>query len=356
MNTNNNLIYLDNNRTTVIDPEVATAMQATNLLSADELMTKAKAQVAALVHAQAEEIVLTEGTSDAIAIGIRVLFEACSEKGKHIITSVTEHPAVLNACKKLESRGAEITYLPVNREGLVDVDDLKQATRPDTILLCLMAANNETGVMLPIEAVAGHCRNKHIAFFSDGSQFVGKQWCDVNDLGIDCLAFGSHKMYGPPGIGALFLSNRLIETNPLLKNLIAGVKKNETRLNSSLVAGFGMAAEIAKRDYWEMSTHISRIKNYFEHQLLDLEGLRINGSTRYRIYNTSNLHFKQAEKIRSLLSEFEFLSNHNRHSHVLSAMGLTVEECKNSFRFSFGKFNTLDEVKLLVSRILELHS
>jgi cysteine desulfurase len=223
-------------------------------------------------------------------------------------------------------------------------------------MVCLMAANNETGVISPIEKIAEVCHEKNILFFSDTSQFVGKEHCDVNELGIDCMAFGSHKMYGPRGIGALFLSDRILKSNGSLSAGFDQLKANYGRDKEHAVvaAGFGKAAETAKRDYWDISSRVSKLRSYFEHQLLDLEGLRINGSTRHRLYNTSNLTFTNATKLNPLLSEFDFTSNHDRLSHVLQAMGLSEEDNRNSFRFSFGKYNTAAEVKQLVKAISEL--
>jgi cysteine desulfurase len=210
-----------------------------------------------------------------------------------------------------------------------------------------MAANNETGVIQPIEKIAEICKEKNILFFSDASQYAGKLRCDVKDLGMHALAFGAHKMYGPQGIGLLYADEKHAE-------LLDFIRQNyRPELTAAQIAGFGKAAEIASQNYWEDSAHISKLKNYFEHQLLDIEGFRINGSTRYRLYNTSNVTFPSTKNVAELLNRYDFAENIKKPSHVLKNMGLSDEEIKNSFRFSFGKYNTLEEVKLLVEELLK---
>jgi cysteine desulfurase len=225
-----------------------------------------------------------------------------------------------------------------------------------------MAANNETGVIQPIEKIAEICNDKDVLFFCDATQFVGKERCDVAELGIHCMAFSAHKMYGPKGIGALYIRRKNPRVN-LIEQINGGGHQNGKRsgtLNVPLIAGFGKAAELFEQNFWDIGSHVSKLKNYFEHQLLDIENLRINGSTKHRLYNTSNLTFPQTKKITSLLNKFAFSSGsacasaNPEPSHVLTAMGLSEEEIKNSFRFSFGKNNTLDEVKLLVEEIKKL--
>jgi cysteine desulfurase len=222
-----------------------------------------------------------------------------------------------------------------------------------------MAANNETGVIQPLEKIAEICNEHKIIFFSDATQFVGKERCDVQELGVHCMAFSAHKMYGPKGIGALYIRRKNPRVN-VMEQIHGGGHQNNKRsgtLNVPLIAGFGKAAKIAGNHYWDNSTHISKLKNYFEHHLLDIEGLRINGSTRHRLFNTSNLTFPPEKHVSSLLSKFAFSSgsacssDKPEPSHVLGAMGLTNEEIKNSFRFSFGKFNSLEEIKLIVEEI-----
>jgi cysteine desulfurase len=363
MNSTSNLIYFDNNRTTVIDPEVEAEMQlylSKNTSGSKQIpdtsIDSAISYIAALINGSVNELVFTNGTSHSIALGIELLYTARKEKTNHIITSHSEHPAVLNACKKLEQQGAILSFVGVDQEGVIANDQLVELIKPETALICLMAANNETGVLSPIEKIAQLCKEKELLFFCDASQFVGKEHCDSKELSIDCMAFGSHKMYGPKGVGALYINEDCLTKNPTLKNKFTELQLSTNLLPTELIIGFGKACEVAKRDYWEISAHISKLRNYFEHQLLDVEGLRINGSTRYRIYNTSNLFFPEAAKILTLKNKYDFLSNHNRISKTLLAMGLSEEDCHNSFRFSFGKYNTLEEVKTFTSEILNLHN
>lgn len=369
----NNLIYFDNNATTKVDNEVietiipfyneyygnaASKLHAHGWI-AQAAIEKATQQIASLINCEEAEIIFTSGATEAVNLAIKGMFEAYASKGNHIITCKTEHKAVLDTCLALENKGAEVTYLNVDKEGLIDLTELKAAIKSTTILVSIMAANNETGVLQPLEKIAAICNEKDVLFFSDATQFVGKERCDVTELGIHCMAFSAHKMYGPKGIGALYVRRKEPRVN-LIEQINGGGHQNGKRsgtLNVPLIAGFGKAAEIFNKTFWESGTHISKIKNYFEHQLLDIEGLRINGSTKHRLYNTSNLTFPKEKNIKSLLNKFAFsigsacASANPEPSHVLIAMGLSDEEVKNAFRFSFGKNNTLDEVKLLVEEI-----
>lgn len=372
----NNLIYFDNNATTKVDKEVIETIipfydkhygnAASNLHAygwiAQAGIEKAIRQLARLINCEETELIFTSGATESVNLAIKGIFEAYASKGNHIITVKTEHKAVLDTCVALENKGAEVTYLNVDKEGLIDLAELKDAIKPTTIIVSVMAANNETGVMQPLEKVAEICNEKNIILFSDATQFVGKERCDVAELGVHCMAFSAHKMYGPKGVGALYVRRKEPRVN-LIEQINGGghqYNKRSGTLNVPLIAGFGKAAENFEQNFWETGAHISKLKNYFEHQLLDMDGLRINGSTRHRLYNTSNLTFPKEKNIKSLLNKFAFSSGSAcssasaEPSHVLKALGLSDEEVKNSFRFSFGKNNTLDEVKLLVEEILKL--
>lgn len=372
----NNLIYFDNNATTKVDKEVIETIvpffdqnygNAASKLHAfgwvaQAAVESATKQIAHLINCEESELIFTSGATESVNLALKGIFEAYQTKGNHIITCKTEHKAVLDTCLYLEDHGAKITYLNVDKEGLIDLEELKAAIEPATILVSIMAANNETGVIQPIEKIAEICNDKNVLFFCDATQFVGKERCDVAELGIHCMAFSAHKMYGPKGIGALYVRRKNPRVN-LIEQINGGGHQNGKRsgtLNVPLIAGFGKAAELFEQNFWEMGSHVSKLKNYFEHQLLDIEGLRINGSTKHRLYNTSNLTFPETKKISSLANKFAFSSGsacasaNPEPSHVLSAMGLGAEEIKNSFRFSFGKNNTLDEVKLFVEEIKKL--
>lgn len=369
----NPIIYFDNNATTKVDNEVVKAMlpyfdenygNASSKLHqfgwvANAAVEEAQQKIAKLINCETEEIIFTSGATESVNLAIKGIFEAYKTKGNHIITCKTEHKAVLDTCLYLQKQGAEITFLNVDKEGLIDLDELKSAIKPTTILVSIMAANNETGVIQPTEKIAEICNTQNLIFFSDATQFVGKERCDVSELGIHCMAFSAHKFYGPKGIGALYIKRKNPRVN-LIEQIHGGGHQNNKRsgtLNIPLIVGFGKSAELSLLNYWENSTHISKLKNYFEHQLLDIENLTINGSTRYRLYNTSNITFPKNLKITSLVNEFAFASGSacssstTEPSHVLKAMGIDEEEIKNSFRFSFSKYNTLEEIKLIVEKV-----
>lgn len=367
-------IYFDNNATTRVDDRVLEIMlpyfsrnygNASSKLHefgwiAEAAVEKARKQVAELIGAEPSEIIFTSGATEAANTAIKGIFTAYRSKGNHIITVSTEHKAVLDTCNYLEEfEGAEVTYLNVDKEGIIDTDELKQAIRPETILISVMAANNETGVIQPIEKISAIARDHKIIFFSDATQYAGKVQMDVNELGIDCLCLSAHKFYGPKGIGALYLRRKDPRVN-MVSLLHGGSQENKHRagtLNVPLIAGLGKACEIAQKEMWDNNMEVSKLRAYFEHQILEIEGLRINGTTRDRLYNTSNITFPSSVNIRPLLSRFAFSSGSacttgtNEPSHVLKAMQIEEGEIRNSYRFSFGKYNSLDEVKLFLKAL-----
>lgn len=369
-------IYFDNNATTRVDEQVLKAMlpylseDYGNAASkahpygwvAQAAVEKAGEQLAGLLGCEPTELIFTSGATESVNLAMKGIFEAYGTKGRHIVTVKTEHKAVLDTCRYLEKKGAEITYLEVDREGLLDLENLKAALRPDTILVSVMWANNETGVIQPVEKIAALCAEKEIIFFSDATQLAGKERCDLQESGIHCMALSAHKFYGPKGVGALFVKRKHPRVN-LVEQINGGGHQEAKRsgtLNVPGIVALGKAAELGATDYWENSAHLSRLRNYFEHQLLDIEGIRINGSTRHRLCNTSNITFPAGKNMASLFSEFAFSSGSAcssgsaEPSHVLAAMGLSEQEIKNSYRFSFGKYNTLEEVKALLEAIEKL--
>ncbi len=354
METINNLIYFDYNRTTPIDLETLKTIELfkvealTDRTLIESRKKEAIEKIAQWLNCKAEQILFTKSTSDGIRKGMQAAFETLSKKGNHIITNISEHSAMIDVCKKLEKEGAEISYLNITKEGLIDIEALKQTIRTNTILVSIMAANNETGVLQPIEEISELCKQHGITFFSDASQFVGKMRCDLDELGVNFMAFSSHKIYGPKDVGLLFVKQ------PTLFNTLYTNNNENNFEDIALIVGLGKMAEIAMNSHWENSSHISKLKNYFEHQLLDIEGLRINGSTRFRLYNTSNIQFPD-DRVYELFNKFTFSHNKHKPSYVLQAMGLSELEIKNSFRFSFGKNNTLEEVKYLTNEILKLY-
>ncbi len=369
----NDLIYFDNNATTQVDERVLNAMlpyftqvygNASSRLhplgwQAQAAVEKASQQVAQLINAEDSEIVFTSGATEAINLAIKGVAEAYKSKGNHIITLKTEHAAVLDVCGYLEKQGFEITYLSVDREGLIDITELETAIKSNTILVSVMLANNETGVLQPIEQIGELCKQKEVLFFSDGTQQVGKLNVDVHELNVDLLAFSAHKLYGPKGIGALYVRRK----NPrvsLISQIHGGGHQNNKRsgtLNVPLIVGLGEACAIAQTEMWDTSVNVSKLKNFFEHQLLDIEGLRINGSTKHRLFNTSNITFPTSINLNKLNTKFAFSSGaacasaKTEPSHVLKAMQVEDLDIKQSYRFSFGKYNTLEEVKAILTAL-----
>lgn len=353
METIKDLIYFDNNRTTKLDDEVLKFMQEVDSIGkmdasiALQLKTAALSKIANMLGCSVEQLVFTKSTSNGIQMGLNAAFRAQKKKGNHIIMSCCEHPAVFKTVDKLKEIGAEVSLLSIDKEGLIDLDELQACIKPTSILVSIMSANNETGVIQPIESIATICKNNNILFFSDASQYAGKMRCDVTELNYDLMAFSAHKNYGPNGVGILYASN------PDLIDEVEGLADNTSEDLKNML-GMGKMADLCVANFWENNTHISKLKNYFEHQLLDLEGFRINGSTRYRLYNTSNVHFKD-NRVLNLKHKYQFMDNSNRESYTLSAMGLSDIEVKQSFRFSFGKYNTLEQVQELVNDIKMLY-
>ncbi|MBS1638387.1 MAG: cysteine desulfurase [Bacteroidetes bacterium] len=367
-------VYFDYNATTPLDEQVLEAMlpffrnhfgnAASNTHRhgwfAKGAVDKAREQVALAIGAEPDEIVFTSGSTESMNTALKGIYEAYSGKGKHIITSKTEHKAVLDTCEYLESKGARITYLDVDPEGRIDLTLLGQAITAETIAVCIMAANNETGVIQDIEAIGEIAHAHKTIFVSDTTQYIGKLRFDVNESNVDVCCISAHKLYGPKGVGAMYLRRKSPRVS-IIPLLHGGGHENGRRsgtLNVPGIVGLGKAMEVAQADMWDVNTHVSKLKNQFEHYLLDIEGLRINGSTRHRLYNTSNIcfpHIKQGGTLLQALPSFSFsagsacTSAAASPSHVLKAMGLSDEDVKQSFRFSFGKYNTAEEI----SRVIE---
>ena len=301
------LIYLDYNATTPVDEKVVQEMlpyfstyfgnaaSKTHALGwqAEAAVDKARIQIAEFIGAEKEEIIFTSGSTESCNLAIKGLFEKYQSKGNHIITVATEHKAVLDACAALEKKGATISYLSVSPEGLIDLDELKKCITDKTILVCVMLANNETGVIQPIEKIAEIVHQHKSILFCDATQAAGKIRIDVNELGADLLCISAHKFYGPKGVGALYVRRK----NPrviLQEQINGGGHENGLRsgtLNVPAIVGFGKACEIAQLELWDNNTKLSALRAKIEHYLLDIEGVRINGSTKYRLYNTANICF-----------------------------------------------------------------
>ena len=375
------MIYLDYNSTTPVDERVLAEMlpffteHFGNANSnthpfgwyAQGAVEKARQQVANFIGAESSEIIFTSGATEAINMALKGVFETYQSKGNHIITCKTEHKAVLDTCTYLEEKGADITYLNVDREGRIDLDELKESLTNKTILVAIMAANNETGVLQDLEKIAEITHQNDSIFFSDTTQMAAKLPIDVNEMGLDMCCISAHKLYGPKGVGALYIRRKNPRVN-LIPLLHGGGHENNKRsgtLNVSGIVGLGKACEIAQNEFWDDNMHISKVRGYLEHQLLEIPNLTINGSTKYRLYNTSNVYLPKLKDGSSVFSHIKnqyavslgsaCTSANAESSHVLMAMGLNKEESNNCVRFSFGKKSQKEEVEKLAELILSLY-
>jgi cysteine desulfurase len=381
MNSTQGIIYLDNNATTQIDEQVLEAMlpfltnnfanaSSTHLFGVEayNAVKEARFKVAEIIGAEPNEIIFTSGATEAINLAIKGVAESYSSKGKHIITVTTEHSAVLDTCKHLESKGYEITYLPVKSDGIVDLKDLKDALRPDTILVTVMYVNNETGVIQPIKEIAELTHSVEAVFMSDCTQAVGKIALNVDELGIDLMCFSGHKIYAPKGVGALYVRQRLNRVKiPAL--LHGGGHERGMRsgtLNVPGIVALGKACEIAQKELTKYSEYIKNLRDYLEAELLKIPNSKVNGSLKDRLYNVSNICFKGADSEAIILglsnpdNETPLIAVSNgsactsasiEPSHVLTAMGLDEVDAFSSIRFSIAKFNTQKEMDIVIDSV-----
>lgn len=369
------MIYLDNNATTRLDPRVLDAMMpfltdtyanaaSTHPfgVSAHEAVKTARQQVADLIGCETHELVFTSGATEAINLAIKGVAENYQSRGRHIVTAQTEHKAVLDVCAYLETRGFEVTYLPVQPDGLLDLDVVKAAIRPDTILVSVMLVNNETGVIQPIREIAQLAHEAGALFMTDATQAVGKLPVDVDKATIDLLTFSAHKFYGPKGIGGLFVRQRRPNKVKLEALLHGGGHERGLRsgtLNVPGIVGMGKAAELAKLDIAGASEtqRIASLRDQLETALLTISGTRINGNRsdgpqKHRLYNVTNIYFENCDSD-ALIMGLEGMAVSNGSactaasidpSHVLLAMGLNETEAFSCLRFSLGRFTTEEDV------------
>lgn len=369
-------VYLDHNATTPCDPEVVEVMlpyftkNFGNAASrshsfgwqADAAVELAREQVAALIGAEPKEIVFTSGATEADNLALKGVYEMYSSKGNHIITCNIEHRAVLDTCRHLEKMGAEVTYLNVKPDGLVDLHELEAAIRPTTILLSIMYANNETGTIMPVEEIGRIAKKYGVLFFSDATQAAGKIPVNVNKDGIDLMAFASHKMYGPKGVGALYVRRR----NPRVKltaQMDGGGHEKGMRsgtLNVPGIVGFGKACELCLNKMQEEADRLHKLRDKLENGLLQLEETYVNGSREHRLPHVSNLSFKYVEseglmmglnKEIALSSGSACTSASLEPSYVLKALGLGDDLAHSSLRFGLGRFTTEEEIDFTVQQV-----
>ena len=374
-----NLIYLDNNATTPTDPRVVEKMipffyeNPGNAASrnhpagwvAEGAVDKAREQLADLINADPREIIFTSGATESDNLAIKGVFEMYRRKGDHIITVKTEHKAVLDACKKVEKMGGQVTYLDVKSDGLIDLAELEAAITDKTILVSVMYANNETGVIQPMKAIGDICKKHGVLFMSDATQAVGKIPVDPKELGIHLMAFTSHKMYGPKGVGALFVNRK----NPRVKvtsQMDGGGHERGMRsgtLNVPGIVGFGAAAEIAKNEMHEDAARLAKLRDKLEAALLkNLEEAYVNGNREHRMPHVTNISFKHVEgeglmmtfnQNIALSSGSACTSASLEPSYVLVALGLGDDLAHSSLRFSLGRFTTEEDIDAAIAQVTE---
>jgi cysteine desulfurase len=372
-------IYMDNHATSPIDPRVLEAMMPylTGIFGnaasrnhsfgweAEGAVEKAREQVAKLIGATAKEIIFTSGATESNNLALKGIAEMYRERGNHIITQVTEHKAILDTCKRLEKSGYRVTYLPVKADGLIDLEDLKRAFDEKTILVSIMFANNEIGVVQPVAEIGKLCRERGVLFHSDGVQAVGKVPVDVNSMNIDVLSLSGHKIYGPKGVGALYVRRR----NPrvqISEQINGGGHERGMRsgtLNVPGIVGLGKACEIAGQ---EMAAEGERLRKLRDKLKAKLEGsldyIHVNGSMEHRLPNNLNISFVYVEGESLLMgindvavsSGSACTSATLEPSYVLKALGLGDDVAHSSIRFGLGRFNTEPEVDYVADKVIDI--
>ncbi|MDX1954369.1 MAG: IscS subfamily cysteine desulfurase [Chitinophagaceae bacterium] len=369
-------IYLDHNATTPCDPRVVEAMipyfteSFGNAASrnhpygwqAEEAVDYAREQVAQLIGADPKEIIFTSGATEGDNLAIKGVFEMYASKGNHIITCNIEHKAVLDTCKHIEKEGGEVTYLDVNKDGLVDPKDVEAAIKPNTILIALMYANNEIGTVMPIREIGAIARKHGVLLFTDATQAVGKIPVDVKADNIDLLAMTAHKMYGPKGIGALYVRRK----NPRVKvtaQMDGGGHERGMRsgtLNVPGIVGFGKACELARLEMDQDAKRLVVLRDKLETALLGLEEAYLNGDKQHRLPHVSNISFKYVEgeglmmgfnKEIALSSGSACTSASLEPSYVLKALGLGDDLAHSSLRFGLGRFTTEEQIDYTIEQV-----
>jgi len=370
-------IYLDNNATTPLDPRVLEAMlpyfnsKFGNAASrshtfgwvAEEAVDYAREQVAKLIGCTDKEIIFTSGATEADNLAIKGVFEMYHEKGNHIITAVTEHKAVLDTCKHLEKLGADITYLNVNADGLIDLAELEAAMTEKTILVTIMYGNNEIGVIQPIKEIAAITHKHGALFMTDATQAIGKISVDVDTDGIDLMAFSAHKMYGPKGVGALYVRRK----NPRVKltaQIDGGGHERGMRsgtLNVPGIVGLGKACELCRLEMAEESKRLAILRDKLEAALAEIEESYVNGNRQSRLPHVSNFSFRYVEgeglmmalKDIAVSSGSACTSASIEPSYVLKGLGLSDDLAHSSIRFGLGRFTTEEEIDYTIDNTIK---
>ncbi len=369
-------VYLDYHATTPCDPIVMEAMlpfftqhfgnaaSRTHVFGwkSAEAVLQAREQVAALIGSEPEEIVFTSGATESDNLALKGVFEMYPRKGNHIITCKTEHKAVLDTCNHVEKTGGEVTYLDVNADGLIDLAELEKSIRPTTILISIMYANNETGVVQPVKDISAIARKHNVIFFTDATQAAGKIPIDVNKDGIDLMALSAHKLYGPKGAGALYIRRK----NPRIRvtaQMDGGGHERGARsgtLNVPGIVGFGKACQLSMEHLKADADRIIRLRDKLEKAILQTANSFLNGAGANRLPTVSNLSFKgiDGQVLLTVLNKKLAVSSGSacssasmEPSHVLKAMGLSDEMAYASIRFSLGRFTTEAEIDFATEQV-----
>jgi len=372
-------IYMDNHATTQVDPRVFEAMRPylTNIFGnsasrnhsfgweAEEATEKARKQVASLIGATAKEIVFTSGATESDNLALKGVAEMYAEKGNHIITAATEHKAILDTCKRLEKHGTRVTYLPVQQNGLVDLDQLKAAITDKTVLISIMHANNEIGVLQPIREIGRIARERGVLLHTDGTQAAGKVPVHVIDDNIDLMSISAHKMYGPKGVGALYVRRR----NPrvqLTAQMDGGGHERGMRsgtLNVPGIVGLGEACALAQAEMPAESKRMAFLRDRLKGRLMNsLDEVYINGTMEHRLPNNLNISFAYVEGESLLMGINEIAVSSGsactsatlEPSYVLKALGAGDDLAHSSIRFGLGRFNTEEEVDYVAGKVIEV--
>ena len=366
-------IYLDNNATTPLDPRALEAMlpyfteKFGNAASrnhsfgwiAQEGVDVARKQIATLINAEEIEVVFTSGATEAVNLAIKGVFETYNQKGNHIVTAVTEHKAVLDTLAHLEKLGARVTYLGVDKNGLLDLEELEAAITSETILVSIMFANNEIGVIQPVKKIAAIAHKHGALFMSDATQAVGKIPVDVIADGIDLMAFSAHKIYGPKGVGALYVRRK----NPRVKlsaQINGGSQERGMRsgtLNVPGIVGFGKACELCRLEMENEGKRLAALRDKMEKALNKMEESYVNGLHANRLPHVTNMSFKYTESDALMMAMDDLavssgsacISESLEPSYVLKSLGLNDDMARASIRFGLGRFTTDEEIDEAIS-------